>query len=114
MYEYKCRILNIVDGDTVDVDIDLGFNVYLTNRRVRMLGIDAPETRTKDLNEKALGLASKERLSQLMPIGSTFVVKTVLDKNDSFGRILGTFYKNINEQSINDIMLNEGYAGLFK
>lgn len=114
MYEYKCRILNIVDGDTVDVDIDLGFSVYLTNRRVRMYAIDAPETRTKDLVEKALGLAAKDRLAQLMPVGSTFIVQTVLDKNDSFGRILGTFYKNTKETSINEIMLNEGYASVFK
>ena len=114
MYEYRCIIINVVDGDTVDVDIDLGFSTYLKNRRVRMFAIDAPETRTKDLAEKALGLAAKERLSQLMPVGSTFIVKTVLDKNDSFGRVLGTFYKDPKETSINEIMLAEGFAVLYK
>jgi micrococcal nuclease len=114
MYEYKCIITNIVDGDTVDVNIDLGFNVYLNNRRVRLSSIDAPETRTKDLVEKALGFASKERLSQLMPIGSTFIVATVLDKNDSFGRILGTFYKTKSDRSINETMIAEGHAVPYK
>ena len=59
MYEYKCKILRVVDGDTVDIDIDLGFGVWLHKERVRMMGIDTPESRTRDETEKAFGLASK-------------------------------------------------------
>ena len=65
-YEYKCKINRIVDGDTVDVDIDLGFNIVLTDERVRIMGIDTPESRTADKVEKVFGLASKERLKQLL------------------------------------------------
>ena len=59
MYEYRCRIDRVVDGDTVDVDIDLGFGVWLREERVRMYGIDTPESRTRDLVEKRYGLAAK-------------------------------------------------------
>ena len=64
MYEYKCKIVKIVDGDTVDVDIDLGFGVWLRKQRVRLVGIDTPESRTKDLEEKKYGLAAKEFLTK--------------------------------------------------
>ena len=97
MYEYKAKILRIVDGDTVDVDIDLGFGISLNRERVRMMGIDTPESRTRDLTEKAFGLAAKERLKDLLPIGSTARLKTEIDKSGEdkkgkFGRILGDFY----------------------
>ena len=65
MYEYKCKILRVVDGDTVDVDIDLGFGVWMHKERVRVNGIDTPESRTRDLEEKAFGLAAKERVCLL-------------------------------------------------
>ena len=94
MYEYKCKILRVVDGDTVDVDIDLGFGMWMHKERVRMMGIDTPESRTRDKVEKAFGLASKERLKELLPIGSIQVLKTEIDRSgeDSrgkFGRVLG-------------------------
>ena len=73
MYEYNCKILRVVDGDTVDVDIDLGFGVWMHRERVRMMGIDTPESRTRDLTEKAFGLASKERLKELLPIGLSLI-----------------------------------------
>jgi len=96
MYEYKCKILRVVDGDTVDVDIDLGFGVWMHKERVRVNGIDAPESRTRDLEEKAFGLAAKERVKELLPIGSMQVLKTEIDKSGEdkkgkFGRILGDF-----------------------
>ena len=81
MYEYKAKILRIVDGDTVDVDIDLGFGISLNRERVRMMGIDTPESRTRDLTEKAFGLAAKERLKALLPIGSTARLKTEIYKS---------------------------------
>ena len=90
MYEYNAKILRIVDGDTIDVDIDLGFGVWIHKERVRLEGIDTPESRTKDLEEKKFGLLSKEYVRGLLPVGS--IVKFVCKSYDSkgkFGRILG-------------------------
>ena len=113
MYEYKCKILRVVDGDTVDIDIDLGFGIWMHKERVRMMGVDTPESRTRDLVEKAFGLASKERLKELLPIGSIQVLKTEIDKSGEdakgkFGRILGDFL--IEEKRVTDILIEEGYA----
>ena len=113
MYEYKCKILRVVDGDTVDVDIDLGFGVWMHRERVRMMGIDTPESRTRDKVEKAFGLASKARLKELLPIGSTGILKTEIDrsgedKKGKFGRILGDFI--IDDKRATDILIEEGHA----
>ena len=114
MYEYKCKILRVVDGDTVDVDIDLGFGVWMHKERVRMMGIDTPESRTRDKVEKAFGLASKERLKELLPIGSIQILKTEIDrsgedKKGKFGRILGDFLVDDNRRCT-DILVEEGHA----
>ena len=66
MYEYRCRVIKVIDGDTVDVDIDLGFDIVLRDERVRIMGIDTPESRTRDKVEKKCGLASKARLKELI------------------------------------------------
>ena len=113
MYEYKCKILRVVDGDTVDVDIDLGFGVWMHKERVRMMGIDTPESRTRDRVEKAFGLASKDRLNELLPVGSTHVLKTEIDrsgedKKGKFGRILGDFL--VDAGRCTDILIEEGHA----
>lgn len=113
MYTYRCKILRVVDGDTVDVDIDLGFGVWMHKERVRMMGIDTPESRTRDLEEKAFGVASKERLKELLPIGSMQVLKTEIDKSGEdakgkFGRILGDFL--IDSRRVSKILINEGHA----
>ena len=113
MYEYKCKVLRVVDGDTVDVDIDLGFGVWMHRERVRMMGIDTPESRTRDKVEKAFGLASKDRLKELLPIGSIGVLKTEIDrsgedKKGKFGRILGDFI--IEDKRATDILIEEGHA----
>ena len=79
MYEYKCKIRRVVDGDTVDVDIDLGFGIVLANERVRVMGIDTPESRTRDKVEKKFGLAAKEKLKSLL--GKTSILKTQINKN---------------------------------
>jgi len=94
MYEYRCKVLRVVDGDTVDVDIDLGFGIWLKDERVRMMGIDTPESRTSDKVEKLFGLAAKSKLKELL--GKTAVLKTQVNKNGEdmkgkFGRILGDF-----------------------
>ena len=94
MYEYRCNVVKVVDGDTVDVDIDLGFGVWLKDERVRMMGIDTPESRTSDKVEKLFGLAAKKKLKELL--GKTAVLKTQVNKDGEdmkgkFGRILGDF-----------------------
>jgi len=117
MYEYKATIVKIVDGDTVDVDIDLGFGVVLKDERVRIMGIDTPESRTRDLTEKAFGLASKKRLTELL--GDSGVLKTQINKNGEdmkgkFGRILGDFsvYHAPTDswRMATTIMIEEGHA----
>ena len=111
MYEYRCNIIRVVDGDTVDVDIDLGFGVWLKDERVRIMGIDTPESRTRDKVEKKFGLASKAKLKSLL--GKTGVLKTQVNKNGEdmkgkFGRILGDF--QVGARMVTDILCEEGYA----
>ena len=113
MYEYKAKVLRVVDGDTVDVDIDLGFGIWMHKERVRMMGIDTPESRTRDKVEKTFGLASKNRLKELLPVGSITVLKTEIDrsgedKKGKFGRILGDFI--IEDRRATDILIEEGHA----
>ena len=91
MYEYKCKIVKIVDGDTIDVDIDLGFGTWIHNERVRLVGIDAPESRTRDLEEKKAGLYEKKCVEGFLPVGSNQTLITYKDKSGKFGRILGDF-----------------------
>jgi len=76
MYEYRCRIDRVIDGDTVDVDIDLGFGVWLRKERVRMYGIDTPESRTRDLEEKKYGLAAKAFVLAFLPVDSMQTLRT--------------------------------------
>lgn len=108
MYTYKAKLVRVVDGDTIDAEIDLGFNV-LIRQRIRLYGIDTPESRTRDLEEKERGFAAKQRLTELLP--KEFIVKTILNKRGKFGRILGLIYIDMeDEKSINDILVEEGHA----
>ena len=91
MYEYSCRIVRVVDGDTVDIDIDLGFDVWLKKQRIRLYGVDTPESRTRDLEEKKYGLAAKKFVEKRLPVGSKQTLRTRLDDRGKFGRILGEF-----------------------
>lgn len=109
MYEYRCKVLRIVDGDTIDVDIDLGFGVWIHKERVRLAGIDTPESRTRDLTEKAFGLAAKQFVKDTMPIGSQQIIKTQKDKTGKFGRILGDF-KLENDVLLSQLMIERYYA----
>ena len=104
MYEYRCKIVKIIDGDTVDVDIDLGFGVWMHKERIRLYGIDTPESRTRDLDEKKYGLIAKSWIEKFMPVGSTQTLITQKDKSGKFGRILGKF--RVNDGSY-DIILND-------
>ena len=91
MYEYKSTVIKVVDGDTIDVDIDLGFDIILSNQRIRLAGIDTPESRTRDLEEKKFGLLAKEMVEIHCPVGSTVTLRTSKDERGKFGRILGDF-----------------------
>ena len=91
MHEYNCTIRRVVDGDTVDVDIDLGFDMWIHNERVRLYGIDTPESRTRDLEEKKAGLFAKDVVLHYLPEGSKQVLRTHKDKVGKYGRVLGEF-----------------------
>ena len=91
MYEYKCKIIKVIDGDTADVDIDLGFGVWMKKQRIRFAGIDTPESRTRDLVEKKYGLAAKAFVEAHLPVGSIRTLTTVKYERGKFGRILGKF-----------------------
>ena len=91
MYEYQCKIVRVVDGDTVDVDIDLGFGVWMKKQRIRLYGVDTPESRTRDLEEKKYGFAAKAFVEKYLPVDSKQTLRTRLDDRVKFGRILGEF-----------------------
>ena len=112
MYEYKCKVLRVVDGDTVDVDIDLGFGIVLSDERVRIMGIDTPESRTRDKVEKLFGKASKHRLESLL--GEVAILKTQINKDGEdmkgkFGRVLGDFVTEDGRMAT-EVMIEEGHC----
>ena len=105
MYHYKATLNRIIDGDTIDVNIDLGFDVKI-KQRVRLYGINTPEVRTKDLKEKEKGIEATEYLKKILP--RTFIIQTILNKRGKYGRVLGIIW--VKEENINERMVNEGYA----
>ena len=113
MYEYRCKIIKVVDGDTVDVDIDLGFGIWMRGERIRLFGIDTPESRTRDKAEKVCGLYAKKFLKQ--HLGKTSTLRTQKDSKGKFGRILGQFivYDSVTDsyRSVSDMMI-ERYIGV--
>ena len=136
MWTYRCKLRKVVDGDTVDVDIDLGFGIWQMNERVRIMGIDTPESRTRNKIEKKFGLAAKARLKSLLgpkPVLQTTISKKGEDMKGKFGRVLGEIFVSpevvgdhitecINNPdssidlshdgwvSVNDILIEEGHA----
>jgi|TARA_R100000426_G_scaffold83644_2_gene62414 micrococcal nuclease len=122
MHEYRCTIRRVVDGDTVDVDIDLGFGIWVRNERVRLYGIDTPESRTRDLEEKKCGIYAKQCVEAFMPVDSNQTLKTYKDKVGKFGRVLGEFVVYDPEQdrqtTINEYMIRNkigvAYSGKSK
>ena len=114
--EYDVVLLKCVDGDTVDVDIDLGFGVWLKDERVRIMGIDTPESRTRDKVEKLFGTAAKNRLKELLAEGGKLITtenKQGEDMKGKFGRILGDFWVERYEgerEKVTDIMIEEGHC----
>ena len=111
MYEYFVKeVKNVVDGDTIDVIIDLGFDILFASR-VRLAGIDTPESRTTDKAEKALGIEAKEYLKKQLKDAKSVVIRTEkMDSSEKYGRILGWVYINSESESINNKMINDGYA----
>ncbi len=106
MYEYNAKVLKIVDGDTLDVSVDLGFSMKF-EMRIRMYGINAPETRTKDLAEKTCGLKTKNRLAELLE-NKDVVIKTIKDEKEKYGRYLATIL--LAGIDINEQLVSEGLA----
>lgn len=107
MYTYKAQVLEVIDGDTIEVDFDLGFGVWLRNQRIRLEGIDTPESRTTNKEEKARGILSKNKLKEIL---SKYVtITTKLDPNEKFGRILGVI-KNEAGINVNNWLVENNYA----
>ena len=110
-YIYRIRTISkVVDGDTIDADIDLGFDISLS-KRIRLAGIDTPESRTTNIKEKAMGLESKEWLKKTLEGAKDILIKTELpDSTEKYGRIIGHLFINGQETSLNNQMIDEGYA----
>lgn len=111
MFEYRVKqVTKVVDGDTIDVDIDLGFSISYS-QRLRLAGIDTPESRTTDKFEKTLGIESKDYLKYKLKDAKDLVVRTEKpDSSEKYGRILGWVYVDGNTKSLNEQMIEDGYA----
>ena len=105
-------MVKIIDGDTVDVDIDLGFGIWMHKERIRLLGIDTPESRTRDKEEKKYGLAAKKYLTEMLNDEGGIVLKTKKDAEGKFGRILGELWRTTDnaDKSINQYLVDEHHA----
>ena len=112
MYEYRCKLLKVIDGDTVDVDIDLGFGVWLKKQRIRLYGVDTPESRTRDLEEKKYGLAAKEYVKKFLDDKWLILKTETYDAEGKFGRILGSLYRttNYSDMSVNEYLIEKYHA----
>lgn len=111
MYTYNATVVRVIDGDTIDLDVDLGFNIY-HKHRFRLHGIDTPEIRTKDLDEKERGILAYERLEELCPVGSS--VRVISVGRDKFGRYIGIIHNPHDQRSVNKILLDEHLAEKYK
>ena len=112
MHEYKVEVLRVVDGDTVDVDIDLGFSTWLKKQRIRLYGVDTPESRTRDLEEKKYGLAAKEYVKKFLDDKWLILKTETYDAEGKFGRILGSLYRttNYSDMSVNEYLIEKHHA----
>ena len=112
MYQYRCQILRVVDGDTVDIDIDLGFGVWMRKQRVRLYGVDTPESRTRDLEEKKFGMMAKKYVKSHLPVGTDQILMTHKDGKGKFGRILGEFVVDMSEgmTTLNALLIKNHHA----
>ena len=112
MYEYRCKLRRVVDGDTVDIDIDLGFDIWLTNQRVRLYGVDTPESRTRDKEEKKYGLAAKAYVERFLDDEWLTLKTAKFNAVGKFGRILGSLYRTSSfaDQSLNEYLIEKHHA----
>lgn len=114
MYEYKALLTRVVDGDTIDCDIYCGFDIVLANQRIRLYGIDTPESRTRDLEEKKCGKLASKYIEDHIKVGTTFTLRTHLDGKGKYGRILGELVCFVpefdREMSLNDAMITKKLA----
>ena len=112
MYKYRCKLKKVIDGDTVDIDIDLGFEVWLKNQRVRLYGVDTPESRTRDKEEKKYGLAAKQFVENFLDDKWLILQTETYDATGKFGRILGSLYRTTNyaDQSLNEYLIEKHHA----
>ena len=108
MYEYNCTITTHIDGDSVEVAIDLGFGVWLLEQSIRVHGLDTPESRTSDAEEKVFGLIAKDKAKVLLPIGSSQTLVSKAFKKGKFGRILGDF--KFTETTYAEFMIENHYG----
>ena len=112
MFEYNAVLDRVIDGDTVDAEIDLGFSVFV-KQRIRLYGINTPESRTRDLEEKERGLAAKQRLTEIL--GKDFLVETMLNKRGKYGRVLGILHvenETGDNTNVNQQLVEEGHQVL--
>ena len=110
MYMYNAKLIRVVDSDTIDAEIDLGFDLHI-RQRIRLYGISTPNSRSNDLSERDQGLAAKSRLIELL--SREFVVETILNKRGKYGRVLGTVFVKESDDSlvnINQTLIDEGLA----
>ena len=112
MYEYRCKLRKVVDGDTIDVDIDLGFGVWLNDERVRLAGVDTPESRTRDLEEKKYGLAAKAFVQRFCDDEWLILKTKEYDAKGKFGRILGEIWRttDFSDLPLNDYLIERHHA----
>jgi micrococcal nuclease len=107
MYEYNCKIVRVIDGDSIILDIDLGFGLWIHGESIRLFGVDCPECRSRDKEEKAAGLAAKDFVKRLLHDGGTYTLTT--EEKGKFGRYLGTIFLT-EKTSINDALVKERLA----
>lgn len=112
MFNYRCKVIKVIDGDTVDVDIDLGFGVWMHKERVRLYGIDTPESRTSDKEEKVYGLAAKEFLKNMCDDEWMILECNEYDSKGKFGRILGSLRRTTNyaDMTVNEYLIEKYHA----
>jgi micrococcal nuclease len=109
MYEYECKIVRVVDGDTIDVDISLGFGLWIHGESIRLFGVDCPECRSRDKEEKAAGLAAKRFVERFLQVGETYTLNT--QSKGKFGRYLGTISNET--ETVNKALINEHLAVVY-
>ena len=107
MYEYNCKIVRVIDGDSIIIDIDLGFSHFIHNESIRLYGVDTPECRTRDAEEKAAGLLAKKFVEQMLHVGGTYKLET--REKGKFGRYLGVI-KIAGDLTINTALVTEHLA----